>query len=857
EADTTSSIEAGDGTGIVSVEDIAAVSSAVDAGGVDTIIQGTGCSSMPASSVMLPKIIGSQQTTAGVIDDGKPRILSNIIINGANTGSMINPLVKKELIMKVSNNLNKQQQQETVTMQSAAPQSSGTELSASDGGAVDNEQSIGGDGAASNTMTKATEKDNSFIVTPDYIQETIKTALKQENLNPEITEKLLNLQRYQEKQMRTEDRPDRTIALQHNYSNMSGVSRGESHAHAGGNRVRKRTARTDDDDDEWQLDTPKRARPSKAGGSGVGQLHSPHGSDYGGRERKYSGNETPSTPAKRRTIATGHTVTTSALTPCKSPTSTISVAVAGGDVGASGNKRSSDTHSPATSPSPLGRISKGTEKRKTTPVASPHTTTTVTATNTNTEVSPQQIVSHTASLRQSKSQAQLNRHKEQLKKVILKKRSHLEKELQVEIQKELTVELQSATTTAVSAVRAASATTISSAAVYSDQQQSPNDVQQQHQQQRQLQPFDMPQQQLSSSRRQTAIASAAKLQEDAGDDGGADLLLTPPGASGSKQATDKSSIISTSTRRKTIATGTTNSALSKEHTAVGSGRKSQKHSTPAGSKGHRSAGGRGAAGGQARKGSKKNNKMHCICQTPYDKSKFYVGCDLCNNWFHGDCVGISEEKSKAITEYVCDECKHARETQELYCLCRRPYDETQFYICCDKCQDWFHGRCVGILQSEAEYIDEYICPNCQINNSVNFANMKPLSTKEFENLKELIMQIQQHKSAWPFMEPVDQNEAPDYYRVIKEPMDLRKIESKIESRSYQMLSEFIGDMTKIFDNCRFYNPKESPFFRCAESLESFFVAKIKFFRENLVDKKEDGGTDAGDGAMTATATTIG
>uniref|UniRef100_A0A2M4A664 Putative bromodomain-containing protein n=1 Tax=Anopheles triannulatus TaxID=58253 RepID=A0A2M4A664_9DIPT len=819
---------------------------------------------------MLPTMVGSQQN-AGVIDDGKPRILSNIIINGANTGGMINPLVKKELIMKVSSNLNKQQQQqqqqETVKLQLVTSQPGSTDHAATDTGVVDKDPGTGVDGAAGSNTTKAADKDNSFIVTPDYIQETIKTALKQENLNPEITEKLLNLQRYQEKQMRTEDRPDRTIALQHNYSNMSGVPRGESHAHGGGNRVRKRTVRTDDDDDEWLLDTPKRARPSKASGSGVGQLHSPHGGgDYGSRERKHSSNETPSTPAKRRTAAAAQIVTTSALTPHKSPTATtISGA---GDVGVSGNKKS-DTHSPATSPSALGRTtSKGIEKRKTTSVASPHTTTTVTATNTNTEATgPQQIVSHTASQRQSKSQAQLNRHKEQLKKVILKKRSHLEKELQVQIQKELTVELQSATTTAVSAVRAASAT---GAAVYSEQQ-CPNDEQQHQQQQqhqqRSLQPFDMPQQQqLSSSRRQTAIASASKAQDSAGDDGGADVLLTPPGASGSKQATDKSSITSTSTRRKTIATGTTNSALPKEHAAVGSGRKSQKHSTPAGSKGHRATGGRGA-GGQARKGSKRNNKMHCICQTPYDKSKFYVGCDLCNNWFHGDCVGISEEKSKAITEYVCNECKHARETQELYCLCRRPYDETQFYICCDKCQDWFHGRCVGILQSEADYIDEYICPNCQINNSVNFANMKPLSTKEFENLKELIIQIQQHKSAWPFMEPVDQNEAPDYYRVIKEPMDLRKIESKIESRSYQMLSEFIGDMTKIFDNCRFYNPKESPFFRCAESLESFFVAKIKFFRENLVDKKEEGdnvgegatqlGADVGDGAMTATATTVG
>lgn len=66
----------------------------------------------------------------------------------------------------------------------------------------------------------------------------------------------------------------------------------------------------------------------------------------------------------------------------------------------------------------------------------------------------------------------------------------------------------------------------------------------------------------------------------------------------------------------------------------------------------------------------------------------------------------------------------------------------RFYICCDKCQDWFHGRCVGILQSEAEYIDEYICPNCQKNNSVNFANMKSLTPLEYENLKKLMKQIE-------------------------------------------------------------------------------------------------------------------
>ncbi|EDV95519.1 GH15750 [Drosophila grimshawi] len=238
--------------------------------------------------------------------------------------------------------------------------------------------------------------------------------------------------------------------------------------------------------------------------------------------------------------------------------------------------------------------------------------------------------------------------------------------------------------------------------------------------------------------------------------------------------------------------------------------------------------------GRPKKMSRTNDKVYCICRKPYDETKFYVGCDMCSNWFHGDCINITEEASKKLTEFICTDCQKARETQQLYCSCRQPYDESQFYICCDKCQDWFHGRCVGIVQSEAEYIDEYVCPECQRNSDANTANMKSLVQNEIVELKSLIKQIQSHKSAWPFMEPVDPEEAPDYYKVIKEPMDLKQMESKLESNTYTKLAEFIGDMTKIFDNCRYYNPKESSFYKCAEALESFFVQKIKSFRENVV-----------------------
>lgn len=28
--------------------------------------------------------------------------------------------------------------------------------------------------------------------------------------------------------------------------------------------------------------------------------------------------------------------------------------------------------------------------------------------------------------------------------------------------------------------------------------------------------------------------------------------------------------------------------------------------------------------------------------------RFYIGCDLCTNWYHGDCVGITEKEAKKM-----------------------------------------------------------------------------------------------------------------------------------------------------------------------------------------------------------------
>lgn len=44
--------------------------------------------------------------------------------------------------------------------------------------------------------------------------------------------------------------------------------------------------------------------------------------------------------------------------------------------------------------------------------------------------------------------------------------------------------------------------------------------------------------------------------------------------------------------------------------------------------------------------------------------------------------------------------------------CGENYAADEFWICCDLCERWFHGKCVKITPARAEHIKQYKCPSC-------------------------------------------------------------------------------------------------------------------------------------------------
>ena len=65
--------------------------------------------------------------------------------------------------------------------------------------------------------------------------------------------------------------------------------------------------------------------------------------------------------------------------------------------------------------------------------------------------------------------------------------------------------------------------------------------------------------------------------------------------------------------------------------------------------------------------------------------------------------------------------------------------------------------------------------------------------------------------------------------------DLQTIEERVTERKYTKLSEFVGDVMRIFENCRFFKQPNSQITKSAVALESFFSQKLALLREKIAE----------------------
>ncbi|KAH6566954.1 hypothetical protein BASA60_009235 [Batrachochytrium salamandrivorans] len=98
-------------------------------------------------------------------------------------------------------------------------------------------------------------------------------------------------------------------------------------------------------------------------------------------------------------------------------------------------------------------------------------------------------------------------------------------------------------------------------------------------------------------------------------------------------------------------------------------------------------------------------------------------------------------------------------------------------------------------------------------------------------MMKMVVELKEDDNSWPFLEPVAG--VPDYYDIIKEPMDLGTLERNVEADKYNRSEQFFRDVLLIFSNCRTYNEDSSPYARCAVRVDKWFRERYKILKAEM------------------------
>ncbi|EJC98793.1 uncharacterized protein FOMMEDRAFT_161628 [Fomitiporia mediterranea MF3/22] len=99
-----------------------------------------------------------------------------------------------------------------------------------------------------------------------------------------------------------------------------------------------------------------------------------------------------------------------------------------------------------------------------------------------------------------------------------------------------------------------------------------------------------------------------------------------------------------------------------------------------------------------------------------------------------------------------------------------------------------------------------------------------MSIQDVKACQAALKRLNTCKAAFLFLQPVDpiRDKAPDYFDVIKNPMDLQTMGHKLQNGMYKNRQDLESDFRLMIRNCRTYNPQGSYAYNESVALETFF-----------------------------------
>ncbi|KAK4256972.1 hypothetical protein QN277_006625 [Acacia crassicarpa] len=119
-----------------------------------------------------------------------------------------------------------------------------------------------------------------------------------------------------------------------------------------------------------------------------------------------------------------------------------------------------------------------------------------------------------------------------------------------------------------------------------------------------------------------------------------------------------------------------------------------------------------------------------------------------------------------------------------------------------------------------------------LKHSAQVTSSNAMLMKQCEDLLDCLMS---HKYGYIFNEPVDivKLNIPDYHYVIKHPMDLGTVKSRITSSQYSNPMDFAADVRLTFSNAKYYNPPGHYVHNMADTLGKCFERRWKAIKKKI------------------------
>jgi hypothetical protein len=182
---------------------------------------------------------------------------------------------------------------------------------------------------------------------------------------------------------------------------------------------------------------------------------------------------------------------------------------------------------------------------------------------------------------------------------------------------------------------------------------------------------------------------------------------------------------------------------------------------------------------------KSPSKVFCqVCHSA-DNENLLLLCDECDKGTHTYCC---KPKLVAIPkgDWYCRFCSATKTRHRGCVVCDRSRGEL---VRCAKCPKAYHKRCLMPPLARMP-TGAWLCVTCRRKlarkqappTSTPSPSVNHTSRKKKEDLEVchvMLEELEGHRDSWPFLDPVDRAKFPEYFRVVKKPMDLQTIRNKL------------------------------------------------------------------------------